>query len=433
MSDFQIGLLAVLLLFALLVLRMPIGVAMGFSGILGITMITGLDSAFSKLALTPFVTSASYVMAVIPLFMFMGELAYVSGVTQEAYYTVYKWVGHLPGGLAMAAIGGCAGFAAVCGSSSATAVTMTSVSLPEMRARNYDNGLALGSIAAGGTLGILIPPSAAFILYGIITEQSIGKLFLSGIFPGILLTALFMTLIYVWAKRNPLLAPGGPKAGWHDRLISLKTIWPVLILFFVVMGGIYLGVFTPTEAAGAGVFVAFFIALIRGQLTKENIVASFMNTLSTTGMIFIMIIGAMLFNYLLVLSGLTTALADYVTGLPLPPVGILVAILCMYIVLGCLMDAFAMLLILVPILFPAVIALGFDPIWFGTVTVIMVEMGLITPPIGLNVFIIAGTARDVPLSSIYRGVIPFVIAIVICVAILVIFPQIALFIPNISK
>ncbi len=433
MSDIQVGILAVVLLFTMMILRTPVGVAMGISGFLGITMITGLNSAFSKLALTPFIHSASYVLAVIPLFLFMGELAYVSGVTQEAYYTVHRWVGHLPGGLAMATIGGCAGFAAVCGSSSATAVTMTSVSLPEMQARKYDNGLSLGSIAAGGTLGILIPPSAAFILYGIITEQSIGKLFLSGIIPGIILTALFMILIYLWVKRNPKLAPEGPRASWHDRLISLKTTWAVVILFLVVMGGIYLGIFTPTEAAGVGVFVAFFIALLRGRITKESIVATLMNTLSITGMIFIMIIGAMLFNHMLVLSGLTNALADFVTGLPLPPDGILVAILLLYIVLGCLMDAFAMLLILVPILFPVILALGFDPIWFGTVTVIMVEMGLITPPIGLNVFIIAGTARDVPMSSIYRGVIPFIIAIVICISILVAFPQIALFIPNLSK
>ncbi|MFC1867269.1 TRAP transporter large permease [Thermodesulfobacteriota bacterium] len=433
MSDIQIGILAVVLLFIMMILRTPVGVAMGVSGLLGIGMMTGLESAFSKLALTPYTHSNSYVLAVIPLFLFMGELAFVSGITKEAYYTVNKWVGHLPGGLAMASVGGCAGFAAVCGSSSATAVTMVSVALPEMRARKYDNGLALGSIAAGGTLGILIPPSAAFILYGIITEQSIGKLFLSGIIPGILLTALFMIFIYIWAKRNPKLAPEGPKAGWRDRLVSLKVVWAVLILFLVVMGGIYLGVFTPTEAAGVGVFVAFFIALVRGRITKKNIVTSFMNTLSTTGMIFVMIIGAMLFNYVLVLSGLTFALADFVIGLSLPPVGILVAILILYIVLGCLMDAFAMLLILVPILFPVILALGFDPIWFGTVSVIMVEMGLITPPIGLNVFIIAGTARDVPMFDIYRGVTPFIIATALCVAILVIFPQIALFIPNMAR
>lgn len=329
----------------------------------------------------------------------------------------------------MATTGACAAFAAVCGSSSATAMVMVSISLPEMRKRKYDHGFALGSIASGGTLGILIPPSAAFILYGIITEQSIGKLFLSGILPGILLTALFMIFIYIWVKRNPTLGPGGSKFSWRERLISLKTVWTVLTLFVVVMGGIYSGIFTVNEAAGIGVFVAFLIALVRRRLTRANIVASLMNSLRATGMIFVLIIGAMLFNYFLALSGVTTALADFITSLPVPPIGIIIGILILYLILGCLMDAFAMLLILVPVVYPVVVGLGFDPIWFGTITVIMVETGLITPPIGLNVFIISGMARDVPITSIYRGITPFIIAALVCVAIVVAFPQIALLVP----
>lgn len=429
MVDWQIGILGVIFLFTLIILRMHIGVALGIVGLIGIAVLTNVDSALVKLANTAHSQTSLYIMSVIPVFMLMGELAFTSGLSQEAYNTVYKWVGHLPGGLAMATTGACAAFAAVCGSSSATAMVMVSISLPEMRERKYDHGFALGSIASGGTLGILIPPSAAFILYGIITEQSIGKLFLSGILPGILLTALFMIFIYIWVKRNPTLGPGGSKFSWRERLISLKTVWIVLTLFVVVMGGIYSGIFTVNEAAGIGVFVAFLIALVRRRLTRANIVASLMNSLRATGMIFVLIIGAMLFNYFLALSGVTTALADFITRLPVPPIGILIGILILYLILGCLMDAFAMLLILVPVVYPVVVGLGFDPIWFGTITVIMVETGLITPPIGLNVFIISGMARDVPMTSIYRGITPFIIAALICVAIVVAFPQIALLIP----
>lgn len=429
MLDWQIGILGVIFLFILILLRMHIGVALGIVGLIGIAVLTNVDSALVKLANTAYSQTSLYIMSVIPVFLLMGELAFTSGLSQEAYNTVHKWVGHLPGGLAMATTGACAAFAAVCGSSSATAMVMVSISLPEMRKRKYDHGFALGSIASGGTLGILIPPSAAFILYGIITEQSIGKLFLSGILPGILLTALFMIFIYIWVKRNPTLGPGGSKFSWRERLISLKTVWTVLTLFVVVMGGIYSGIFTVNEAAGIGVFVAFLIALVRRRLTRANIVASLMNSLRATGMIFVLIIGAMLFNYFLALSGVTTALADFITSLPVPPIGIIIGILILYLILGCLMDAFAMLLILVPVVYPVVVGLGFDPIWFGTITVIMVETGLITPPIGLNVFIISGMARDVPITSIYRGITPFIIAALVCVAIVVAFPQIALLVP----
>lgn len=429
MLDWQIGILGVIFLFILILLRMHIGVALGIVGLIGIAVLTNADSALVKLANTAYSQTSLYIMSVIPVFLLMGELAFTSGLSQEAYNTVHKWVGHLPGGLAMATTGACAAFAAVCGSSSATAMVMVSISLPEMRKRKYDHGFALGSIASGGTLGILIPPSAAFILYGIITEQSIGKLFLSGILPGILLTALFMIFIYIWVKRNPTLGPGGSKFSWRERLISLKTVWTVLTLFVVVMGGIYSGIFTVNEAAGIGVFVAFLIALVRRRLTRANIVASLMNSLRATGMIFVLIIGAMLFNYFLALSGVTTALADFITSLPVPPIGIIIGILILYLILGCLMDAFAMLLILVPVVYPVVVGLGFDPIWFGTITVIMVETGLITPPIGLNVFIISGMARDVPITSIYRGITPFIIAALVCVAIVVAFPQIALLVP----
>jgi len=433
LSPLEIGILGGIALFFFIALGLPIGVAMGAVAVVGLAFITNVEAAFSRLGQTTFTMTANYITVVIPLFVFMGELAYVSGLTREAYSATYKWLGRLPGGLAMATIGGCAGFAAVCGSSEATALTMGSFALPEMRQHKYDSRLAIGSIAAGGTLGILIPPSLGFVVYGLLTEQSIGKLFLAGFFPGILLAFLFMITIYVLAKRNPLMGPAGHKTSWREKLTSIKDIWGVLILFLVVMGGIYGGILTPTEAAAAGAFSAFLIALLRRRVTIQNLTTAFMNTLTVTGFVFVIIIGAVLFGYFMAASGVSTALADFVSSLPVSPLGILIAILLLYVILGSLMDAFAMVLITMPILFPVILSLGFDPIWFGVLVVIMMEMGMITPPIGMNVFVIKGIARDVPMYTIFQGAWPFVLAMGICVAIIVAFPQIALFLPNAMK
>jgi tripartite ATP-independent transporter DctM subunit len=433
LSPLEIGILGGIALFFFIALGLPIGVAMGAVAVVGLALITNVEAAFSRLGQTAFTMTANYITVVIPLFVFMGELAYVSGLTREAYSATYKWLGRLPGGLAMATIGGCAGFAAVCGSSEATALTMGSFALPEMRQHKYDSRLAIGSIAAGGTLGILIPPSLAFVVYGLLTEQSIGKLFLAGFFPGILLASLFMITIYILAKRNPLMGPAGHKTSWREKLTAIKDIWGVLILFLVVMGGIYGGILTPTEAAAAGAFSAFLIALLRRRVTRQNLSTAFMNTLTVTGFVFIIIIGAVLFGYFMAASGVSMALADFVSSLPVSPLGILIAILLLYLILGSLMDAFAMVLITMPILFPVILILGFDPIWFGVLVVIMMEMGMITPPIGMNVFVIKGIARDVPMYTIFQGALPFVFAMGICVAIIVAFPQIALFLPNVMK
>jgi tripartite ATP-independent transporter DctM subunit len=308
---------------------------------------------------------------------------------------------------------------------------MVSIAYPEMKSRKYANSMALGCIAAGGTMGILIPPSAAFVLYGIITEQSIGRLFTAGIIPGILLTLLFWALIYIWCKRNPALGPPGTPASWRERFLSVKDLWSVVILFGLVMGGIYLGVFNVTEAAAVGVVAAFIIVLIRRRMSKEGIKRSILNTLRTTGMIFIMVIGAMLFNYLLSLSGLTTALADFCMKLPVPPVGIVIAIVLLYAVLGALMDDWAMMLIVVPAVLPTVIALGFDPIWFGVITVIMMEMGMILPPVGFNVFVMAGMVKEVPMTEVYSGIWPFALAMAILAGFIIVFPDLALFLPKV--
>jgi C4-dicarboxylate transporter DctM subunit len=433
LSPLEIGILGGIALFFFIALGLPIGVAMGAVAVVGLALITNVEAAFSRLGQTAFTMTHNYITVVIPLFVFMGELAYVSGLTREAYSATYKWLGRLPGGLAMATIGGCAGFAAVCGSSEATALTMGSFALPEMRQHKYDSRLAIGSIAAGGTLGILIPPSLAFVVYGLLTEQSIGKLFLAGFFPGILLASLFMITIYILTKRNPLMGPAGHKTSWREKLTAIKDIWGVLILFLVVMGGIYGGILTPTEAAAAGAFSAFLIALLRRRVTRQNLSTAFMNTLTVTGFVFIIIIGAVLFGYFMAASGVSIALADFVSSLPVSPLGILIAILLLYLILGSLMDAFAMVLITMPILFPVILTLGFDPIWFGVLVVIMMEMGMITPPIGMNVFVIKGIARDVPMYTIFQGALPFVFAMGICVAIIVAFPQIALFLPNVMK
>ncbi|OGO19959.1 MAG: C4-dicarboxylate ABC transporter permease [Chloroflexi bacterium RBG_16_50_9] len=430
MSPVEIGILGLLGLFILMFLGMPIGLSMGLVAFSGLMALTSPEAALLRLGSASLGITMSYSVAVLPLYMLMGEFAHMAGLTHDAYDFANKWLGRLPGGLAMATIAGCAGFAAVCGSSIATTTTMASVALPEMRKYKYAPSLCTGSIAAGGTLGILIPPSSAFALYGIITEQSIGKLFIAGILPGILLSFLFMLTIFILAKFNPLLGPPGSSISWQKGLSTLKNTWGVLILFLVVMGGIYTGVFTATEAAAIGVFCAFVITVVKRRINMRNIMNPFRNIFVSAGMVFLILIGAILFGYFLAQSRLTLMLADFVAGLPLPPSAILVAILLLFLILGCVMDTYAMLMIVVPILFPVILRLGIDPIMFGVLTVLMMEMGMITPPVGMNVFIMAGVAKDVPMYTVFRGVIPFIIAMAVCIAILVTFPQIILFLPN---
>jgi tripartite ATP-independent transporter DctM subunit len=429
----EIGVVGLIVLFVLMFLGMHIGIAMGIVAIAGLALITNLDSSLLRLGQSGFSSTASYTLAVLPLFMLMGEFAFLSGLTQEAYASAYKWLGHLPGGLGMATIVGCAAFSAVCGSSIATTTTIGAVAWPEMRDYKYSPTLALGSIAAGGTMGILIPPSNAFILYGILTEQSVGKLFLAGILPGVLLSVLFILTIYVLAKANPLKGPKGPKSTWIERLAVLKNVWGVAVLFLVVMGGIYSGIFTPTEAAAVGAFFALLIGLVRKRLDWKNIKASLINMTVTTGMVFLILFGAFIFGHFLAASRVTAVLAEFVAGLPLSPMMILVCILILFLILGCIMDTYAMLLIVVPILYPIILKIGLDPIWFAVLVVLMMELGMITPPVGMNVFIMKGVAKDVPMYAIFKGLIPFVVAMSVCVALIVIFPDIALFLPKTMK
>lgn len=428
-----IGVLGIVILFIFLAFRMYIGMAMALLGFLGIWILSGLYPAASILGIVPHAEGSSYTLSVIPLFVLMGQFAFVSGISADIYKTVYAWMGRLRGGLSMATVLACAGFAAVCGSSLATGATMGTVAIPEMRKYKYDMRLATGCVAAGGTLGILIPPSIGFVIYGILIEESIGKLFMAGFLPGILLAVLFILAIYIQCKLKPEIGPRGPATTFKVKVKSLGGTWGMLLLFFLVMGGIYLGVFTPTEAAGVGAFGAFVFALAKGKLNKQSFIQSLMETGKTTAFIFLIIIGANIFSSFMGLAKLPMALADLMVALPLSRYFILAAILLVYIALGCVMDCYAIMILTVPIIFPVVEALQFDPIWFGVVMVIVLEMGLITPPVGLNVYVLKGVAPDVPFTTIFKGIWPYLMVEAVAIVILTIFPGIALFIPSLMK
>jgi len=430
-SPLVIGWIGLVVLFAVMATGIPIGLCMALVGFIGYVLIAGVPAAIAQIQTVPFSTVASYDMTLLPLFVLMGELAFFSGIIRGAYDTMHKWLGHLPGGLAMATVGGCAAFAAICGSSVACASTMTSIAYPEMKRFNYDSRLATGSIAAGGTLGILIPPSTPMVIYALFAQVSIGKLFIGGVLPGLLLTALFMVSIYIWAKINPAIGPSGTKISWLERIKSIKSIWPVVILAGIILGGIWGGIITAMEAAGVGAFAAFIIGLILKKINWKNTKSSLETTLKTTAMIFTILIGAMIFNYFIVMSGIPTQLAAMVTKASLPSLGVLAVILFIYLILGCIMDTMAMTVLTLPIFLPILTNLGFDLVWFGIIFVIMCEMALITPPIGMNVFVISGMVKEVPMYKIFRGIWPFLGCIVACLILVIAFPQIPLALVNV--
>ncbi len=425
-----IAVIALLVLFFLLFLGMPVGFGMALIGFCGALYVVSMGGGLSIIRTFPYQYSASYTMVVIPLFVLMGEVAFRARLSWDLYFGMNKLLGGIPGSLAMATVGGCAGFAAISGSSLATAATMGSVALPEMKKFKYNPKLATGCIAAGGSIGILIPPSVVLVLYAVMTEESIGRLFMAGFFPGILEATLYIFTIFIITRFRPDWAPPGPKVSLGERFSAFKSIWVPGGLFMVVIGGIYVGVFTPTEAAAVGALGTFIVMLVRRLATRRSVMDSLLSAGRTTGLIFAILIGAMLLNFFLGITKLPMALAAFVGALPVPPLAIIFAILFIYLLLGCIMDSLAMILLTVPIFFPLILKMGFDPIWFGILMVRVVEIGLITPPIGLNVFVISGVAGDVPLYDIFRGILPFLAADIVCVALLVIFPQIALFLPN---
>jgi len=424
------GVAGILVLLLLLALRMPVGIAMMVVGTAGIALLANERAALSTLANEAIAITTKVELLVIPLFILMGNLATASGLSRNLYDAAYAWVGARRGGLASATVLGCAGFSALCGSSVASAVTVGRVALPEMQRHRYDPGLATGTVAAGGTLGILIPPSAGFVIYAILTEQSIGQLFIAGILPGLLLTGLFVLTVWLLVARDPALGPPGPRLPRAERLAVLAGAGPILFVMVGTIGGIYGGVFTPMEAAAVGAVLTLLIALARRGLTLASAGQVLSDTARTTAMIYVILVGAHVFGPFLARTGLPGALSDWMIGLGLGPYGTLALILLALILLGCFLEGFAMLVLTLPILFPTVVALGFDPIWFGVVMVIVLEMGLITPPVGVNVFVVKSIAREVPLARMFRGVLPFWGAMMVCVLLLVAFPGVATFLPQ---
>jgi tripartite ATP-independent transporter DctM subunit len=429
LSPLIIGIIGIFFLFLLLALRMQIGFSMALVGFLGFAVLSSVNSSFSIMGMEPFKIGAGYSLTVIPLFILMGQFANHSKMGFEIYQTVYRWIGFLPGGLSMATIGACGGFAAISGSSLAAAATMGMVALPEMKRFKYDHALATGCVAAGGTLGILIPPSTVMIIYGILTEQPIATLFIAGILPGLLLTGLFILTVYIVTKIKPSLGPPGPRFSMKERIYSLKDTWSIFSLFLLVIGGLYTGWFTPTEAAGVGAFGAFAITLIKKRLTWDNLKVSLEQTVRTTAMVFLILIGAHIFGYFLTISQIPDQLMILATEWGLSKYAILALIIFAYIIMGCFMEGLALMVLTIPIVYPLVLELGFDPIWFGVIITLVMEMSLITPPVGINVFIISGISKDVPMYVIFRGIIPFWCAMLVCVIFLILFPQIALWLP----
>ena len=429
MGPTEAGFLGIVCLLLLLLSRMQIGIAMGLVGFIGFGVVAGWEAALGVLRTVPYTTFASDSMSVIPLFILMGAFAFEAGMSEDLYRAVHTIFGSLRGGLAMATVAACACFAAISGSSLATAATLGRVAMPEMKKYNYDEALATGSIAAGGCIGILIPPSVILLIYGIITEQSIGKLFMAGIIPGILEAVFYIITIWFLTKRNPALGPPGPRAERREKVRSFLRTWDVVVLFLLVIGGLYAGIFTPTEAAGMGAFGAFCFAIFRGRMKWSNFKRSLTSTVSTTGMLFIIVLGAMILGYFFSVTRLPVEFANMVAALPVNRYVILLLIIIVYLILGCLMDSLAIVLLTVPVFFPLVLKLNFDPIWFGIIVVRVTEMGLISPPVGLNVFVLHGITK-VPMPTIFRGVIPFLVADVLELILLVSIPQLSLFLPN---
>jgi tripartite ATP-independent transporter DctM subunit len=408
----------------------PVGMAMGLVGVSGFAYLNGGGPALKIVGHTSMRTVTDWNFAVIPMFLLMGSFATTSGMSRELFRAGNAFLGHLRGGLGIATIAACGGFAAICGSSVATAATFSRVAYPEMRRYGYPQSFATGVIAAGGTLGIMIPPSTVFAVYGLITEQDVGKLFIAGVVPGILAIAMYMATITAIGVIRPNFLPAGPRSTWRERLEAMRDIWATLILFAFVIGGIYGGLFTATEAAGMGAAGAFIIGVVRRRLSLADIRRSLLEATRTTAAVFTVLIGAILFGYFLTITQTPQNVTAFLTGLGIGKYGVLALIMLMYLVLGCLMDALAMIILTVPIVFPVIVALGFDPIWFGVIIVMTVELGLIHPPVGMNIFVIKSVVEDVKISTIFYGVLPFIITDLIRLVILIAFPIIALWLPS---
>lgn len=431
MSPITIGIIGSGVLVFLLFLGMPIAFVMMFVGFLGISYLTSIHAAMPVVAKTLYETASHYPYTIIPLFILMGGFAGGAGITRELYESFDKWFRKWPGGLGIATIAACAFFAALSGSSVAASAAMGTIAIPEMRRFRYAPKLAVGVVAAGGTLSFLIPPSLGFVVYGMLTEQSIGKLLISGIFPGILLSLAFILIIVFQVKLNPHLAPATPgEISLKEKILALSGIWETLLVFLIVMGGIYLGFINPTEAGAIGATALFVIILLKGKLTLKTLTTSLLEATRISVLVLFLVAGANVFSYFLALSTIPMVVSNWMASLEVSRYFILSLIVLIYLFMGCFLDAISMMVLTMPVIFPVIKTLGFDPIWFGVICVIMMEAGLITPPVGLNVYTLAGVVKDVPMETIFRGAMPFLFSMIAVIILITIFPQIALFLPS---
>ena len=424
MTELQTGLLGIALLFVLLAASMPVAFSMTLVGLVGFAAMVNWTAALHVLATDYYDTFSSYGLTVIPLFVFMGQVAFHTGISKKLFDAAQAWCGWLRGGLAMAAVGACTAFGAICGSGPATAATMAAVALPEMKRYKYDPGFAAGTVAAGGSIGMMIPPSIVFIVYGVMTEQSIGKLFIAGVVPGLLVATLFMATIWLACRLRPVLAPAAVAATWRERFRALGGVGEPLALFALVMGGMFAGWFTPTEAAAIGAAGSVAIAAVSRKLTFRMLATAMNETLRTSCMVLVIVAGATVFGHFLQITNVPTELAAWLAGLPLPAWGVMLMIILFYLVAGAFLDALALVLLTIPIFYPVVLNLGFDPIWFGVIIVLVTQMGVISPPVGVNVYVVSGMDRAVPLQAVFKGALPFLAALIVAALLLLAFPQI---------
>lgn len=431
MTPFQVGILAILLVFFLIISRMPVAYVMLVVGTGGYGFLISPEAALSIAASSIYNTFASYSLIVVPLFVWMGYIAYHAGISRRIYDAAYKVVGSLPGGLALATIVASTAFGAICGSTTATAATMSAVAVPEMKRYRYARSLATSVVASSAILGVMIPPSVIFIIYGIATGESISSLFLAGILPGILLMFLFMLVTWIMVRNNPRLAPIGPKVSLNEKIRAIFNGGvEVVIIFLAVIGGLFMGYFTPTEAGAVGAAATLGVAIVRRQISWRGFLDSLRDSIRISAMIMLLVAGATVFGRFLAVTKIPMTMAVWAADLPIPPVAILGVILLIYLLLGCFIDALALILLTIPIFYPVAVQLGFDPIWFGVIIVLVVGMGVITPPVGANVYVVAGIVQDTPVTTIFRGAWPYLLTILVCIAILTLFPQIALFLPG---
>ena len=434
MSPTLIGIIGIALMLVLFMTRMPVAYVMALVGYVGFSVMISPKGGLNLLSRNIYEAFSSYGLTTIPLFVLMGQLAFNAGISRKLYDTAYKFLGSTRGGLAMATVAACTAFGAVCGSSPATAATMATVGMPEMKRYNYADELSAGSVAAGGGLGMIMPPSVVLIIYGVLTEQSIGALFVAGILPAIVMTILFIIAIYIHCRIAPDQGPHGERFTWREKIKSLSGAIDTVAVFVLVMGGLFLGLFTPTEAAAVGVAGVLAVSLIRRNLNWQGFVKSLYETLRTSCMVMLLIAGAVVFGKFLAVTRIPFNIASLIGGFDLPPFLVMGAVVTVYLIGGCIMDAMALIMLTIPIFYPVILQLGYDPIWFGVIIVLVTQMGVITPPVGINVYVVFGVAKsvglDVSLESIFKGIVPFLIAIIIGIIIMTIFPQIILLLPH---